>query len=130
MFVIEIKNHIYDANIISITSKSNKAIIDNTGPTLFLFFDDIDDNELQDIGLNPIQETDAKQIAIFVNKYKNNDKYFIVNCDAGISRSSGIAAAIGKYLNNDDTFIFNNSKYCPNMRCYRMVLNALINNIK
>lgn len=34
---MEIENHIYDANIISITSEKNKAVIDNNSPTLFLF---------------------------------------------------------------------------------------------
>lgn len=50
----------------------------------------------------------------------------IVHCDAGISRSAGIAAAILKYLTGDDSQIFNNSKYIPNMKCYRKVLNAFM----
>lgn len=64
---MEIENHIYDANIISITSEKNKAVIDNNGPTLFLFFDDIEDDIIgyQGIGMHPIQEEDAKKNCSF-----------------------------------------------------------------
>ena len=85
-------------------------------------FNDTDSKELTDFGIN---ETEAKKICDFVNKYKNIpiiDK-IIVHCEAGQSRSAGVAAAIMKYLNNDDTPIFNNNRYHPNMLCYRTVLN-------
>lgn len=51
---------------------------------------------------------------------------FIVHCDAGISRSSGVAAAILKAKTGDDSQIFNNPKYRPNMRCYRIVLDEFM----
>ena len=50
----------------------------------------------------------------------------IVHCDAGISRSSGVAAAILKAKTGDDSQIFNNPKYRPNMRCYRIVLDEFM----
>ena len=37
-----------------------------------------------------------------------------------------LAAALMKYFNGDDSPIFDNPQYCPNMRCYRMVLEALM----
>lgn len=120
----EIEDNIYDANIISITSTGQKANIVNNGPTLFLFFDDVEDNEIY--GFIPIQKDDVVAIVKFVNENKDNDKYFIISCDAGISRSAGIAAAISKFLNNDDSEFFNNKRFCPNMTCYRMVLNGLM----
>lgn len=68
----------------------------------------------------------AKEIADFV-KSKNMDDYdkIIVHCDAGQSRSAGVAAAIMKFLNGSDAEIFNNFKYYPNRTCYRRVLEKL-----
>ena len=68
-------------------------------------------------------DEDAIKIKQFVNRHK--DKDIIVHCDAGISRSSGVAAAILKYLFGDDSSIFENPMYCPNMLCYRKTLEAL-----
>lgn len=84
-----------------------------------------DDEENQTIGMNYIQ---ANLISKFVDKWKDKVDLIIVHCEAGVSRSAGVAAAIGKYLNNDDTFIFKNRRYVPNMNCYRLTLNALYNN--
>lgn len=69
-------------------------------------------------------DADAYMIKRFLNKFPNTD--VIVHCDAGISRSSGIAAAILKAYTNDDTKIFNSPKYRPNMLCYRTTLNELL----
>ena len=49
----------------------------------------------------------------------------IIQCDAGVSRSAGVAGALMKYYNGDDSEIFENPKYRPNMRCYRTMLNEL-----
>ena len=70
-----------------------------------------------------ISDKDAQKIVDFVKKYQNTIDRIIVHCEAGISRSSGVCAAIMKFLEDDDFEIFNNSKYSPNMRCYRTVLN-------
>lgn len=69
-------------------------------------------------------EDDAYLIKRLLDKFPNTD--VIVHCDAGISRSSGIAAAILKAYTNDDIIIFDNPKYRPNMLCYRTTLNELI----
>ena len=63
----------------------------------------------------------------FFNKYVMSVDKIIVHCEAGQSRSAGVAAALMKYYYNDDTPIFNNKRYTPNMRCYRVTLNALMN---
>ena len=86
---------------------------------LYLFFDD------EETGQNAITEHDAKGIAEFVNKWWNSIDQIVVHCDAGVSRSAGVAAAILKHFTDDDTQIFNDVRYCPNMACYRKVLNAL-----
>lgn len=67
---------------------------------------------------------DAKKIAEFVSYYK--DKIIIVHCDAGQSRSAGVAAALSKYYNNDDSEYFDNPRLTPNMWCYKLMLNALM----
>lgn len=47
----------------------------------------------------------------------------ILHCDAGVSRSPGVAAALSKSLLGDDAEFFR--RYRPNMRVYRTLLNRL-----
>ena len=47
----------------------------------------------------------------------------ICQCDAGISRSSGMAAAIAKAFNGEDNWLFEH--YIPNRTVYRKVLEKL-----
>ena len=75
-------------------------------------------------GYCPIDERQARKIAKFVMRYKDSVEQIVVHCDAGISRSAGVAAAIAKYLNNDDNKFFM-APYTPNMTCYSKVLFAL-----
>ncbi len=95
--------------------------------TLRLKFDDVDGNHdkllFDEI---PMSKTQAKEIADFVIEWKNKVELIVVHCEAGISRSAGVCAAIMKYITNDDMQIFGNCYYCPNMFCYRLVLNALM----
>jgi len=63
----------------------------------------------------------AKQIAEFVFKHKDVDR-FIVHCDAGRSRSPGVAAAVSKIITGEDKEFF--YRYKPNIRVYRKTLNA------
>lgn len=53
---------------------------------------------------------------------RNLDKHIIVHCDAGQSRSAGIAAALSKYYNGSDEEFFNNPHMTPNMLCYRLMM--------
>lgn len=69
-----------------------------------------------------MSDDDARKIAAFVKAHEEND--IIVHCDAGISRSSGVAAALLKHRCGDDSAIFKGG-YCPNMWCYRKTLEAL-----
>lgn len=48
----------------------------------------------------------------------------VCQCDGGVSRSSGTAAALSKIVNNDDNWVFNNRRYVPNMLVYRTLLNT------
>lgn len=94
-----------------------------------LFFTDADkpgkdvyDREVTENDL--ITEADAQLVKRLLKLYPDTD--VIVHCDAGISRSSGVAAAILKASTGDDSQIFNSPKYRPNMRCYRMILDELM----
>lgn len=84
---------------------------------LHLSFDDVEDGDYV------ITRNDSKRIHNFVEA--NKDLNIIVHCDAGISRSAGIAAALMKYYNGDDSPIFDDPRYIPNMRCYRTMLEEL-----
>jgi predicted protein tyrosine phosphatase len=54
----------------------------------------------------------------------NKENNIICQCDSGISRSSGMAAALSLIYNKDDLWVFNNPKYRPNMHVYRTILKA------
>jgi predicted protein tyrosine phosphatase len=73
-------------------------------------------------GLIIFSKNHAKEILNLVLKAKENIQHCVVQCDAGISRSSATAAAIGKILYNDDTFVFDNPRYIPNSHIYSTIL--------
>lgn len=93
---------------------------------LSLCFDDID-------GEYPtaISKEDANKIAGFVlNRIPGDARLLIVHCEAGQSRSAGVAAAIHKMLgweilNAKNSDVFADKKFHPNNRCYYAVLEAL-----
>lgn len=65
----------------------------------------------------------AQEIIDFINKYKYIN-LILCQCDAGISRSSAVAAALSRIMNNDDSYIFENPRFRPNMLVYRTILNT------
>lgn len=90
---------------------------------LRVFFDDC---EMTTNSETAISEDNAKVIVSFINLWKDDIELVVIHCEAGVSRSAGVGAAILKALNNDDMPVFNNGKFCPNMKCYREVLNAFM----
>ena len=106
---------ISDANQAANTFYSNNNILD----VLRLNFDDVDTDSK-----NAMQPSTAETIISFVNQYINNIDQIVVHCGAGISRSVGVAAALMLIINGDDKDIFENGRYCPNMLCYKLILNA------
>lgn len=70
-----------------------------------------------------MQPEDGQKIKKLLDRHVDTD--VIVHCDAGISRSAGVAAGILKGLTNDDSQIFDNPRYYPNRHCYRTTLQAL-----
>ncbi len=65
----------------------------------------------------------AEEIWKLVRAHQGSIERLIVHCDAGLSRSPGVAAAISKALTGDDSQYFG-GRYRPNMRVYRTLLEA------
>lgn len=123
----------YDKVIISIrTPDDAKVEFDSNNKTikdiLYLEFYDISYNS-QEIfkGYEPMSDEDAVKIRDFVLKWKDKIDTLWVHCDAGISRSAGVAAGILEALGEDNSYIFDSKMYFPNLLCYRKTLNAFNN---
>lgn len=93
--------------------------------TLYLTFDDVDRADGNEI---PMSHYEANRIAFFVKGIAKDASInsLIVHCEAGISRSAGVAAAIMKYMYGTDEAIFGMPGFRPNMLCYRLTLEALM----
>ena len=121
------ESHDFKTAIISITDTDKSDVIfekneaNGIKAVLRLKFDDVERDYKNE---HCITKEDAENIVKFVNKNKNKVDKFIVHCEAGVSRSAGVGAAIMKALNGDDWDVFKNPLKCPNMKCYRTVLNA------
>lgn len=129
------KLDIIDGNTLVISIRScgdpyrSYTITRDTSPwikdVIHLVFDDVETDCMPENP--PINEGQARAIVKFCMKNIDDDvDQIIVHCDAGVSRSAGVAAAITKWYYNEDEQFFNNSQYVPNMRCYRYVLNAFV----
>lgn len=129
------KKHNYETAIISISTPNvdydESPFIDNennVSEILELSFCDADFPGEKDVygrlttDFDLMTDEDADKVVEFMERHK--DKFIIVHCDAGISRSAGVAAAILKYYNGDDSPIFDSRWYNPNRWCYRKVLEA------
>lgn len=69
-----------------------------------------------------ISPDNGDRIIAFVNNHLDDADTIVVHCEAGISRSAGVAAALMLILNGDDSEVFESIKYCPNISCYKTVL--------
>lgn len=74
--------------------------------------------------LNAMRPWQAKEIADFVNEVEDKIDFLFVHCEAGISRSAGVAAAISRYKFGNDREFFESGRYSPNMNCYKLTLEA------
>lgn len=110
------------------TPRDVDALLPVNGSTvdiLRLAFDDIDPKKQYPDGFQfrpgdvPFDVDMASQVWDFVNKLPD-ECIIIVHCDAGLSRSPGLAAGLSKILNDDDAEFFNN--HYPNMLVYRTIV--------
>jgi len=67
----------------------------------------------------------AKQILDFYLEVQGKVDLLLVHCEAGWSRSPGIAAALSKVFLGDDMYFF--QKYAPNRFVYRLIMNEAVN---
>lgn len=101
--------------IISISSY-DKDIIKFSCKSLNLQFDDVLESEP-----NCMTEKDANKIVEFV---KSTSLPITVQCEGGVSRSAGVAAAIEEFYNNAISDLWKDGTHAPNEWCYKLVLNA------
>lgn len=86
---------------------------------LRLYFNDVDGRNI-----GAMHMSDAEKILEFMKRIGKKVNTVIVHCEAGVSRSAGVAAALLDVYKHDGNAIFQDSRYCPNMHCYRMVMDA------
>jgi predicted protein tyrosine phosphatase len=72
------------------------------------------------IAMTPDQ---ARAIVACVRAHPDLDRW-LVHCEAGVSRSAGVAAALSLLDDQTDTPFFDSDRYRPNMTAYRMILRA------
>jgi len=87
---------------------------------LIVYFSDI----INDDHPNSMTSQHAEEIKDFVLSLKGCCEKLIVSCYMGISRSSAVAAGIMIGLDRDDMEIWNNTRYYPNILCYKRMLTA------
>lgn len=115
--------------VISIRGASDKSDVElkdsiRRRGVLPLKFDDVE----ADKGRGIFRDKHIQWITDFVNEHKDKVDLFIVHCEAGISRSSAVAAALSLWLNGtDEPFVTGcgpNGRFFPNQRILRMLKQA------
>ena len=115
--------------IISITDPDSKPANITRSPgfsgIIRMRFDDIEQDDFwHGKFLNAMRSWQAKEIAKFVNEVEDKIDFLFVHCEAGISRSAGVATAISLAKFGNDEEFFKSGKYSPNMNCYKLTLEA------
>jgi predicted protein tyrosine phosphatase len=111
-----------------IKKQKDCKLCDGTGKSKM--FPDVNDGHCyactDKIDIILFDENMAQQILDFVTCFKDKVDMIVVHCEAGISRSAGVAGALSKILNGDDKYYFDH--YLPNMLVYRTILNTYFKN--
>ena len=111
--------------IVSITSSPDDVASLRKNPTcrgvLRLSFPDAETGSDRYTEGQLFSRAQADALWAFVLEHRREIERIIVHCDAGVSRSSAVAAALSRVLNGDDAEFFA-GRYRPNMRVYRTVL--------
>lgn len=97
---------------------------------LALKFSDVNEGDIKPgdeerYKLKLITRGQADTIATYAKSIADEVDVFAVNCDAGICRSSAIAAALAEYFNGTSAWIWTSPLYLPNMTVYNMVKESL-----
>jgi len=94
------------------------------------FYDTNIDYENEEKTYPCINDQQAARIAKFLMQHIVNNKQtpiVVCHCEAGISRSSGLAAAIVKFFDDDNDGMWISNHFYPNMTVFIKVFNALQN---
>lgn len=125
--------HIFISIITPSDKEANIKTNEHTCGVLRLAFDDVD-NPVRIFPSYLISGEDretimfsdemAQQVIDFVKQHKlgKDINRCIIHCDAGRSRSRGLASALSLIFNGDDKDIIKG--YAPNMLVYRKILNC------
>ena len=73
------------------------------------------------IDVKLFSDKNAQEILDFVQYNRVDIDLIVIHCEAGISRSAGVAGALSLIYNGSDEYYF--KKYLPNMFVYRKILN-------
>lgn len=84
-----------------------------------------DDQALR--GVSIFNETHAKMVVDFVDVWKDKVTKIVVNCEAGVSRSAGCAAAISLWLKGHDSGIaYGHERFHPNTTIKSLILREIM----
>ena len=72
-----------------------------------------------------MNKEDAEKVIDFAYRYEQDAQLILVHCDAGISRSAGVAAGLSWLFNNDDSHFYSRA-FRPNAHCRRLVIETAI----
>ena len=86
------------------------------------FYDLDEDTEIFPYSKYIFKPGDAQDTLDFVELINCGLDILCIHCEAGISRSAGIAAALSKIYTGNDNYFFKH--YCPNRLVYRTILNC------
>lgn len=118
--------------IISVyNSGDEKPAIQRNEHTLDAIFCQFDDIDAETAGKVLFNKNFAKEVRDLVYKWGSHWEVVICQCEAGQSRSVGLAAALSKFFNGDDSEFFSGSgmyaptSRTPNMHVYNVMLAML-----
>ena len=84
------------------------------------FHDSEDPAAGKENGVILIADEQAREIVEFVARHRENVRLIVCQCDLGMSRSAGVAAALSRWLQDEDEVFFRH--YLPNRLVYNAVL--------
>ncbi len=110
--------------IISICDPDDGAVKLSPNPNIFAVLHlNFYDSEEKIFG--SMTRSDADKIVGFVKSLPADVEQLVVHCTEGISRSAAVCAALMRWLEGDDSEIWSDIRYRPNIRCYRLVIDAV-----
>jgi len=120
--------------LISIRDPKSEVVETQDNPNqvarLDLEFSDFDVDRFPKIlntNIKVFTKEDAQSIITVLRVTEKYINLIVVHCEAGISRSAGVAAALAKCLGQSDEKFFNpRGPYCPNRYVYRTLLNTYL----